>query len=259
MKIKLLQLNMWAGMKWEILSDFLKKSDFDILSLQEVAGPQTYGGNVHCDMDCFDKLQELLGTNYAGQLTKTTVFTSNPQTSYEGNAIFYKKDFTLITKNILSLYKGMEPFPSDATTFEEESRDALHLTLEKDDKTLQVISTHLAWAPTQYEQPYQRKQNLKLIDYVKNLPTPWILTGDFNISTNEPSILDLEKYGRDLTKEFRVTNTIDPVNHVSWEKLQPGFPIDYIFVSPDVNVHNFQTLENIHLSDHIGLTALIEI
>lgn len=250
---------MWAGTKWEALSEFLRENEFDILNFQEVAGAQTHCGNVHCEVDCFERLQHLLGPKYVGQLTKTMTFTSNPLTSYEGNAIFYKNDFTLLKKHILTLFKGPEPFPSEKKTYEDETRDALHLTLERDAKTLDIISTHLAWAATNHEQLHQREQNKKLIEYVSHLPRPFVITGDFNISPNEQSILDLEKYGRNLTKEFGIKNTIDSINHVSWEKIKPGFPIDYIFVSPGVRVNNFEALIHVHMSDHVGLRAEIEV
>src|SRR5579883_1769933 len=225
MKIKLLQLNMWAGTKWDALSDFLKKNSFDILMLQEVAGENTHCGNVHCEKDCFQALQKLLGPHYNGILTKTTTFTSDPMKSYEGNATFYKKGFLLKGKHVLPLYQGPNPFPSDAKSFENESRDVLHIVLEKNGKTIHIINTHLAWAPTQHEQPHQRKQNKKLIEYIDNLSLPFVLSGDFNISLLEPTIVDLGKRAKNLTQEYQIPNTIDTVNHVSWEKIKPGFPI----------------------------------
>lgn len=264
MKLKIFQLNMWAGAHFPAIENFLKKHDFDILCFQEVTGIGAASGNIlhsreFFNKDCFRQLQKVLGKAYDGQLTKALHYSSNPQTAYAGNAIFYQKSSTLLSKEVLTLYKGPNVFPSNAKSYEEESRKALHLTLQKESKIVHVISAHLAWAPTSEEQPHQRKQNLKLIAYIRNLSNPWILTGDFNISSNQPSIRDLEKLGKDLTKEYGVKNTIDPVNHVSWEKIQPGFPIDYIFVSPDVQVADFQVLDNIHMSDHYGLTATISI
>lgn len=259
MKIKLLQLNIEAGAYLPKIEQFLTRHDFDMLCFQEVAGPNSHCGNFHSDEDQFLKLQKFLGSAYQGNLAIATRFTSDPIHSYDGNAIFYKNQFQLVEKHILTLHKGVSPFPSDAKTFEDQGRNALHLTLQKNDLTFHVITAHLAWAPTQYEQPHQRQQNLQLVNYIKNLSTPFILTGDFNISSNEQTILDLEKYGRDLTKEYNVQNTIDPQTHKAWDKIKPGFPVDYIFVSNDVKVNTFEALENIHLSDHIGLVAEIEV
>lgn len=263
MQIKLLQLNMWAGTHFSAIKDFLEKNDFDILCFQEVAGVGAASGNILSSreffrQDCFQQLQRALGDGYAGELSISQYLASNPKTAYFGNAIFYKKSLTLLGKDILWLHKNNIPFSTETAGIEDIGRNALHLTLQNGTKSFHIVCTHLAWAPTKFEQPHQREQNLKLIEYIKALSKPWILTGDFNIAPSEQSILDLKKSGHDLTEEYGVNNTIDPM-HRSWEKIKPGFPIDYIFVSPNIKVENFEVLENVHMSDHFGLTAIIRI
>lgn len=259
MKIKLLQLNIQAGTYLSKIETFLSQHDFDILCFQEVAGPHSHSGNFHSEEDQFLRLKTFLETMYDGQLSIATRFSSDPLLSYDGNAIFYKKDFELLRSTTLTLHTGIQPFPSDAKSYEQQGRNALHLTLQKDRKTVEVVTAHLAWAPTQYEQPHQRKQNVQLIEYVKHLPHPFILTGDFNISANEQTILDLERYGQNLIKISKVKNTIDPQTHRAWDKIKPGFPVDYIFVSNDVKVNSFEALEEAHLSDHFGLMTEIQV
>ncbi len=251
MQIKVFQLNMWAGTKFPAIESFLRNNDFDILCFQEVAGPNTYCGNVKCETDCFAKLQSILGESYNGELAIFSRFTSDPINSFEGNAIFYKKSFSLINKDVLHLYDIQTPFPSDATSYEGMPRNALHLKLQQDERNIDVLSTHLAWARSSIEQPHQREQNLKLIEYMKTL--------DFNINPNQPSILDLEKIGRNLIKESNIPNTLDPLNHLAWDDIKPGFSVDYIFTSPDIKVEEFKILDTQRLSDHFGLTATIDI
>lgn len=250
---------MWAGTHFPAVETFLQENDFDILCFQEVAGIGTKHGNVDSKKDYFEELKKILQINHNGELTISQYAQSNPVTGYFGNAIFYKKKFTLQKEHVLTLHKRTTSFPTDAKTFEEVGRDVLHLTLAFENKSLNILTGHLAWATTKEEQPHQIQQNLLLIEYMKKVDKPWILTGDFNIRPDQPSILELEKYGRDLTKEYQVKNTIDPVNHMRWNSMKPGFPIDYIFVSPDVQVDSFQVLENVHMSDHYGLTAILEI
>ncbi len=264
MKIKLLQLNMWAGTRFPAIKDYLEKNDFDILCFQEVSGIRVASGNILSSRsffkrDCFIELQHILGPTYRGELAIAQYISSNPKDAYFGNAIFYKKEFALKKKDVLWLYKRATPFPTEALSYEECGRNALHLTLEKDDNLINIMCGHLAWAKDKYEYPHQREQNLKLIAYMKNMQTPWVLTGDFNIDPAQQSVLDLGKIGKNLTKEYNISNTIDPENHRAWEKIKPGFPIDYIFVSNDIQVYNFEALGHIHMSDHIGLSAEIEV
>src|SRR5258706_15408654 len=95
MQLKILQLNMWAGTHFPVIKDFLEKNDFDILCFQEVAGKDTHGGNVHSTLDSYEELIKILGSTHDGVQVKTDIFTSNPETSYQGNAIFFKKSFQL--------------------------------------------------------------------------------------------------------------------------------------------------------------------
>lgn len=250
---------MWGGTHFPVIQKFLEQNFFDILCFQEVTGPHTHCGNVHSEENQLEKLQKLLGKTHRGEIFTDVTFTSNPQQSFEGNAIFYKKDFFLVDKKEIVLYKGINPFPSNATSFEEMPRSALCLTLSIENKLCDIFSTHLAWAQTSTEHPHQRQQNLTLINEVSTRKNPWILTGDFNISPENQTILDLEKYGHDLIKEYHVENTIDEVNHNAWDRITPGFSVDYIFVSPDIHVVDFKALTNIHMSDHYGLVAEVEL
>lgn len=259
MQIKLLQLNMWAGTHFPVIKDFLEKNDFDILCFQEVAGPNVHVGNAHSTEDQYKKLGEVLGATHNNVFHSYITFTSDPINSFEGNAIFFKKNISLLSKKEMFLYKGPDPYPSDVTSVEDMTRAAHSVTLSKDGKEFDVVTAHLAWARTHIEQPHQRKQNLKFIEYIRSLGNPWILAGDFNISPENQTILDLEKIGRDLTEEYHVENTIDGVNHVSWDRIKPGFPVDYIFVSPEIGVKDFKVLNEVHMSDHYGLEAEVEI
>lgn len=256
MQLKILQLNMWADTHFSTIEQFLKENDFDILCFQEVCGPQTVVGNIRSQLDCFERLQNILRSTHNAELTKACLLTSSP-TAYDGNAIFYKKEFTLKNKQVLWFTQRSTPFPSDAESFEELGRNALHLQLEKDGQNINIMTAHLPWANIKEEQPHQREKNLKLIEYMQHMPAPWILTGDFNIRSDQPTILDLEKQGKNLGKTYGIGNTIDPLNHNKWEQFKPGTVIDYIFVSPKVQTIDFKVLENVHMSDHFGLTATV--
>lgn len=257
MQLKILQLNIWAGTHFSAIKTFLNENDFDILCFQEVSGPRD-SGNVHVSINTFDELQQILGSTHNARLVKSGSFMPNPPVSYEGNAIFYKKTFSLLEEHVIWLNRHEDPFPQDGN-LQTLGRTGLTVTLSHNNQTFHIVTAHLAWAPTNKEQPHQRQQNLKLIEFIKQLKYPWTLTGDFNISPENQTILDLEKLGRNLIKENHIENTIDAVNHVSWEKIKPGFPVDYIFVSKDIEVKEFGVLKDVHLSDHLGITATLNI
>lgn len=249
---------MWAGTYFAAIENFLKEHDFDILCFQEVCGPQTYVGNIRCEIDCFEKLQDLLQATHNGILTKASTFTSS-QNAYDGNAIFYKKGFTLKNQDVIWINKRTIPFPSDAKSFGGVGRNGLSLELEREGKTVYIVTAHLPWGTTKKEESHQTELNKRFSAYIQSLNQSWILTGDLNLAPDQPSIIALEQYGHNLTKEFGVKNTIDPTFHKRWNDFDPGEAIDYIFVSPDVHVENFQVLDKVHMSDHLGLTAEIEI
>ena len=96
MVLSLLQLNINADNFWSKLIPFLTSSTFDILSLQELAGKDTFCGNIHCVRDCYEELQRKLGDRYQSELAIANRYTSSP-TSYMANGTFYKNNFQEIS------------------------------------------------------------------------------------------------------------------------------------------------------------------
>jgi endonuclease/exonuclease/phosphatase family metal-dependent hydrolase len=257
MTIKLLQLNINADNYWDKLVTFLTSHDFDILQLQEITGKDTRAGNINSQRDVFSQLQKILEKNYEGELTITQRYTSSPF-AYLGNGTFYKKTFSLIEKKeiVLSTYGG--PFPSELKTYERVGRKALHLNLEIEGKHISFLNTHFAWAKTSKEEPHQTKQGEILVEYLQKVTHPFVLSGDFNLDPQQPTIHKINHLARNLTEENHVSNTLNPQNHRARELFPPGVAVDYIFVSRDLKPKNFSVIED-DLSDHLGLTAEIEI
>src|SRR6185369_3399862 len=259
MILSLLQLNINADNFWDKLIPYLTKNDFDILQFQEVCGENTFSGNIHTKRDCYKELQKILGDAYKSELAIAQTFSSNPS-SFIGNATFYKKEFELIEKNILPLYTRITPFPSDLLNFEEAGRGVLHLKLNSNGKVISTLNAHCAWAKTPTEQPHQTYQGELLINYIKQVSSPFILSGDFNLDPEQPTIKKLSTLARNLIKENNITNTLNPRTHGIKHLLAEGLEIavDYIFTSNDLGVKEFSVIEE-DLSDHLGLKATIEI
>lgn len=258
MTISILQLNINADNYWDNLVMFLTSNDFDIIQLQEVTGKGTTAGNLNSKIDCFAELKKIIDTKYFGEMAIAQRYASSPS-SYMANATFYKKDYKLIEKNVLPLFIQNVPFPADSESYENVGRNLLHLKLQIGDKSVSFLNTHLAWAKTTIEQPHQTQQGKILFGYLQKIPHPFILTGDFNIDQKQPLIQKINSLARNLTTENNVVNTLNERTHRARILFPPGAAVDYIYVTEDLKVKNFEVLKDKDLSDHLGLTAEIEI
>lgn len=258
MNLSILQLNINADNFWSKLIPFLTSHDFDILNLQEVCGKDTFCGNIQCVRDCYEELKTVLGDKYKSELAIADRFTSSP-TSYIGNATFYKKNLLLLEKNIVYLHKSDKPFPEESRSFEEAGRNFLSLKLKIGDKIVSFINAHLAWAKTPTEEPHQTKQGEILTNYLEKIETPFILTGDFNLSPAQPLIEKISSLSKNLIAENKTINTLNERIHEAKILFPPGVVVDYIFVSRDIKVNKFEVLDKEDLSDHLALIAEIEI
>lgn len=259
MDITILQININGANYYKALTTFLTHTDFDILCLQEVAGLNTFTGNLYSTRDAFEGIKLLLSKNYNGELAISQRFTSDKMHSFVGNAIFYKKEFLLKKKEVVSLYENALYFPSDSKEYEEIGRNVLSLELEKEGKKLTILTTHLAWNPRPTEHLYQRTQNMRLVSYVKKLSHPFILAGDFNLLSSQSTPKELEQYARSLTKIHHIKNTLDSLNHRVSKLFPPGLAVDYIYITKDITELHFSVLEKYHISDHFALSATLRI
>jgi len=258
MSISILQLNINADIKWENLLSYLEDHEYDILTFQEVAGIGTKVGNINCTHDTYKELQNKLQEKYAGELVITD-YVSSSENAYFGNAIFYKKTFNLIDKHVKFMKQNTQPFPSDAKGFENYGRAVLHLTLEKDNQSLSVLTTHFAWAKTSNEEPHQTQQGEILFQYMQTVSHPFVLTGDFNLTPEQPVIKKLSTLARNLTSQNNISNTLNPRIHYAQHLFPKGLAIDYIFVTPDIRVKEMKVIEDLDLSDHLAVEATVEI
>jgi endonuclease/exonuclease/phosphatase family metal-dependent hydrolase len=257
MTIKILQLNINSDNYWNQLVSYLTSSDFDIIQLQELTGKDTINGNINSKRDVFAELQKLLSDKYNAELAIAQRYTSSPF-SYMGNATFYKTSFELIKKKELQLSSYGGPFPSELTSYEGIGRKVLHLTFEIENKQISFLNAHLAWAKTPTEEPHQTKQGEILLNYLETVSHPFVLTGDFNLDPQQPTVQGINKLAHNLIEENHVTNTLNPRTHRAKILFPTGVAVDYIYVSKDLKIKNFSIVEE-DISDHLGLTAEIEI
>lgn len=247
MSIKLLQLNMYAGEQMDTLLPYLEKEQFDILSFQEVTGGEA-------SFDNTNTFQRICDLGYTGEMSITWRLKGKPH-SFFGQAIFFKPEFTLLSKEEIWLKPYTEIETLEGFKSEEFPKSVLRVTLEKDNKKFTVFSAHLAWSPEAKDTPEKLRQAKIFHEYLNTVHSPFILSGDFNVTPDTKVVGMVDEFARNLTKEFGLKNTMNLRLHRDREKLQKigGVAVDYIYVTKEFEVKKFTLLEELDLSDHLGL------
>lgn len=257
MQIHILQLNI-NGLMWkENVREFFKTNSYDVLNFQETVGKDTKVGNIDSSEDSLEELQKMLGPAFHPYLAKNNIITSSP-TAYFGMVTFIKSDLPVTRHENIFLYKRTTPFPSDSKAFDEKARSMLAIQIATDKTPLWILQTHFIWSPTPDDTPRKLAAGKILLDFISRLKSPFVFTGDMNVDNNSQVIKSLEKYAHNLTKEYNITNTLDPKNHKVFEKIPQGLAVDYIFTSPKIIVKEFKLTPQ-GLSDHLGLEITVEI
>lgn len=214
-------------------------------------------GNIKSKKDTFVELQKIMQNRYQGELSIAQRFTSS-KNSYMGNGTFYKRSFSLIEKKEIFLSAFHKYFSSEIKSYEEVGRTLFHLTFTIGGKQVSFLNTHFAWGGNHIEKSHQTKQGEILLKYLKKVNPPFVLTGDFNLTSEQPLMKKITFFARSLTEENHLTNTLDPINHHAKHLFPKGLAVDYIFTSRDISVKIFVVIKE-SLSDHFGLTAELEI
>lgn len=111
-------------------------------------------------------------------------------------------------------------------------------------------------------------QSKAIIDFAKGMNLPSVIGGDFNLNLGTKSIKMFEEAGfRNLIGEYGIKATR---NRFAWDQAvrqhkEEGYEFfgkqyfaDYVFVSPGINVKNFE-VPDIEISDHLPLVLDFEI
>ncbi|MBI4084552.1 MAG: endonuclease/exonuclease/phosphatase family protein [Candidatus Levybacteria bacterium] len=252
MTLKLLHLNILYGRYIDQLIDYLKHEDFDILCFQEVGSGRVSAHGT----DNFDEIRTRLG--YHGEKIVSWNLAGD-KNSNESNAIFFKPVFTVVKRHAEWLKKSPEPTEYETRNFQDDPRTALYLELQKEDKRIRIITTHLSWGRTSDDDPNKLEPGKKLFEFVKTIEKPYILTGDFNVNPDSQIVKMIDSEARNLTTENHITNTLNPRTHKAPRLFPSGIAVDYIYVTEGVTVKGFKALSDLNISDHLGLSIEFEI
>ena len=229
MSLKILSWNIWINGYFDQVADFLKKSEADIIGLQEVVDNDP-------NRDIISFLKRLGYENVFDSVEHSW----GGKVYRDGPAIFSKHKIIRSETHILS---------------QNDKRAAVQADIIVGDKTLQVFSTHLIHT----HQKGSEEQDLQVSNLIKKLPTEYtILMGDFNATPESSVIKSMQK----------VLVNSDPSSTPTWSAYPEGCRIcnpqkldtclDYIFTSKDLKISSFKVEES-KASDHLPISVLIEV
>lgn len=245
MSLKLLQLNIFHGRFLDRIISYIKENDFDIIQLQEVS-------SYALSFDKKNNLNELKkALFYQNFFIKTTQLVDKESSSY-GLATFIKHTISIKKKEVIWLKDFFTTISKEAIDWRKQPRAVFAVLLQVKNKEFFVINTHLAWSPTSEDTDYKIAQGKILLDYLKQLRLPFILTGDFNVDSSSFIIKEIQKYAKNLLENNNIMNTLNPGLHRAKHLFPPGLAVDYIFMHPKIHAESFEVLDK-DLSDHLGL------
>lgn len=221
--------NYYNGNKidYEVYEKTLKESDWDILGFNEIRSEGPYPG--------YEKQTEIMaervGVEHYFFAEATKIYGEN---SY-GNAMFSK--IPIIKKEVIHI-----PDPEVQTGERDyETRCILKAKLEGE---ITVLVTHFGLNPDEHENAVKT-----VMEHI--CPEKCILMGDFNVNPDSKLLLPIREKMKDTADVFS-----EPL--YSWPRENPRRKIDYIFVSPDIEVVSAD-IPAIGHSDHRPHTAEIKL
>ncbi|MEN9622056.1 MAG: hypothetical protein RLZZ67_490 [Candidatus Parcubacteria bacterium] len=235
--MKLITLNTWGGRINQPLLQFIKNNNnVDIFCFQEMNNGATedmMDSPQEEDKNLFTHIQEIL-PYFTGYFS--------PQVPGTGHAIFIKKEFNVDHVEFHHILDEHEitnmpdPFPRIL--------QSIHLK----DNQLSVYNFHGVPKDGKKDNPVRDLQTTRVLDIINKDTNPKIIVGDFNLNPDTRAIATFEAI---FTNQIKKSSYITTRSHY-YEKLE-DFPFaDYIFTSPEIQVNQFQVL-NEEVSDHLPL------
>lgn len=228
--MKIISLNAWRGAQNKELDTYFEKhkEDTDIFLLQEA-------GN-YCDelrVKHFNRWQSISTRKYEAAYDEEL---------YETN--IFKDDIELVAAGT---FFARNPKQGSGLWSE---------VLVKGEKYV-VCNIHGTSSPDEKVDTEDRiNQTKEILAFLKDRPGKHIVMGDFNLFPDTKSVSLFEEAGyRNLIKEYKIDTTR---NEIAWAKYPNNKHLfaDYTFVSPDVEIVDFQVPKN-KVSDHLPMELTI--
>lgn len=249
--MKLVQLNAWMGRLNNLVIDFVKSENPDILCLQEVFSsdaPVAYPENRLFDTFGLIKETGLFNDYYFSPGVQMDIAGG---TADFGNAIFSKFP---ITRKETVFTDGDSLVKHFTSILDEEAKCNPARTLQLIDiaignQVFTVANQHFHWARSPLGDEVSAEKMRIATDAIKGFAgdNPLIVSGDFNIVNESPAMRVFDGWLRDLTSEYRIDTTLSGLKYKDLK-----VACDHILVSNRITVNNFE-VKNKVVSDHFPL------
>ena len=232
MTLKILSWNIWEGKYLTSVIGFLKKSDADIIGLQEVI--QEKGGK--------ENIAELIASklNYKFVYATASQIEKDGKTVDKGEAILSKHKIVGNKTHILS---------------QTERRIAIEADIKVKNTILHVFNLHLIHT---HQRPSDI-QSLQVENLVRILPIEaTILMGDFNAIPQSAAIKRVSKVLKNTDNSGIPTWSVYPEGCEVCKPHSIEHKLDYIFTSEDIKSKLYKVKRS-EGSDHLPVLAVIEV
>lgn len=256
--MKLVSLNTWGGKIYQPMIDFIKQQskDTDIFCFQEIYDTSS-------DIKQYKNIRPNLLNELIKILPDFQFFYSIEIRGFDtipdpvdfhltmGKAIFTKNNIFVTTTDDILLYGDREErslkkdFSNLSVTLQ-----SIEFTIQE--KEFTVVNIHGTPFPgNKLDTKLRLEHSCKIKRFLNSKPGAKIMVGDFNLLPQTQSIKLFEDNMRNLIKEFNIEKTRSKLSPFS---SSPDFQkfADYIFVSNEVNVENFE-VPKIDISDHLPM------
>lgn len=243
------------------LMEFFLKYKCDFLCLQEVTRRVDYDAiEEYLSKDPIDESTKDLEYAFFAPLWIKKGFSMNNfhgkekfEFSYGGNIEFgnYVKSKYRMVKGQNIFVQNHFTYITDWSNWPGEDHRAVQVVdiLITENKKLRLLNYHGIW--TQHKQG--NELTLKACKTIERLALevdyPVIISGDFNLFPDTPSINVFENKFINLPNRYNIKTTRPSTNELSGKRRNV---VDYIFVSKNLRVNNFEVIQS-DVSDHLPL------
>jgi len=249
--MKLISLNTWGGRagKEKLLAFFAAHKDVDVFCLQEIwsAPYEHLEGHSAGGLSIDHSNIMVYGMQEISTLLEshTSYFKPHHLDNY-GLMMLIKKDLDVISEGDVFVYKDRGHIPEGDVGFH--ARNVQFATIATKNGNRSILNFHGLWnGGGKGDSEDRLLQSDRIIQFMKTLSNPYVMSGDFNLLPDTQSIKKLEDFGlRNLIKEYNITST-----RTSFYTKAEKFA-DYALTSKEITVKDFKVLSD-EVSDHSPL------
>ena len=237
---KLVQLNTWGGRLYRQVQNFLAAQKPDIAHLQEVTSSPKGKTSFFDMLQIAEKATSLEHVFFSP--TMATQYGEKP--IYYGNAILSR--YPLANTFCEFTHRTFNPsYEADRDDYNVRNFQHAVVTLESGAR-VNLLNYHgYHDRDSKSGGPLTQRHCARIADYIRDLKGPVVLTGDFNLSPDAPSLDPL----------YAILNNVGQANGVMTTRnflARSQDAVDMIWVSQDVQVRHFAVMPDI-ISDHAAL------